>query len=340
MLSSTIPVKFAVPFASAAPAGNSTYPVPTTPQTGGLASLPTGFTAVNFTPVAAGGIPPWGKDMNGILQQTTAWLQWIQAGGGIAAYDAAFQTLIGGYFNGSMVRSVVTVGTLWISTIDNNTSNPDATGAGWVTLASIILNNAALTGNPTAPLQPVNSNNTSIANTNYADRSAANAAAAAQANAEAYALSVATTAMNNAEAFTRAYADPLGAAASAQANAIAASLQKIASLSDGNIPQMLFNLGFTGDPGVQSINIPNSNNQPFILKFGSGLSSGNGALDTLTLPSPFSNGCLWAIAVYVAASIPTTGNIGAANIAGDAAHIHVQDTAVAPHGYFWAAIGF
>ena len=38
----------------------------------GAASYTDGFPPLNFTPVAAGGVPPYGADMNGILKQMTA----------------------------------------------------------------------------------------------------------------------------------------------------------------------------------------------------------------------------------------------------------------------------
>lgn len=127
---SNIPQSILTVFGASAPAGNVTVPFPTTPQVGGLASMPTGFTAVNFTPVGSGGIPPWGKDMNGILQLLTAWAQWLKAGGPIT-YDGTFQSAVTGYMNGSIVQSAVTPGLYWRSSVDNNTSNPDTGGAGW-----------------------------------------------------------------------------------------------------------------------------------------------------------------------------------------------------------------
>ena len=152
----SIPPRIPIVFASAAPAGNSTYPFPTTAQTGGLASYPTGFVQANFTPVAAGGIPPWGKDMNGILETITAWLQWGQAGAPIG-YDSSFSSSIGGYPNGGIIASATGPGLGWLSTTDNNTSDPDTGGANWspvVYLASSNRLNAGLSatyecnGNP------------------------------------------------------------------------------------------------------------------------------------------------------------------------------------------------
>lgn len=99
---------------------------------GGAASLTDGFPPLNFTPISAGGVPPFGEDMNGILNQTTAWNRWLSAGGPIL-YDATFQAAIGGYPNGAIVGSLVVQGNYWMSTVDGNTTNPDTGGAGWVT---------------------------------------------------------------------------------------------------------------------------------------------------------------------------------------------------------------
>jgi hypothetical protein len=108
--------------------------IPTTSQIGVqncAASLPDGFPPLTFVPAAGGGCPPWGADFNGILRQITQWNQW-QAAGGPIFYDAAFATSIGGYPARAMLSSTVTLGTRWISTVDNNTTNPDAGGAGWI----------------------------------------------------------------------------------------------------------------------------------------------------------------------------------------------------------------
>lgn len=130
MLLTSIPLRIPIIFASAAPGGDVTDPFPSTAQTGGLASLPTGFVHANFTAISGGGIPPWGKDANGILKLATAWEQWAQAGAPIG-YDATFSTAIGGYPNGAIIASATGPGLGWLSTVDNNTSNPDAAGANW-----------------------------------------------------------------------------------------------------------------------------------------------------------------------------------------------------------------
>jgi hypothetical protein len=86
-----------------------------------------------MTPIAAGGVPPFGQDMNGILKQITQGIQWEQAGGGYA-FDAAFATSIGGYPKGAIVNSAIVLGKKWTSLVDNNTTDPDsAAAANWAT---------------------------------------------------------------------------------------------------------------------------------------------------------------------------------------------------------------
>ena len=131
MQRSQLAVKFALPFAANASAGDNAYPVSVTSLSGGRASLNDGFPPITFVPIASGGIPPWGEDMNGILYQSTAWLQALQADAAIP-YDSAFQTVIGGYPQGAIVESAVYTGLKWISTVDNNPTNPDTGGANWL----------------------------------------------------------------------------------------------------------------------------------------------------------------------------------------------------------------
>lgn len=132
MLAANIPPFFPIPFASSAGAGFiRTIPtasqIPTTP---GAASLTDGFPPLNFLPVSAGGVPPFGQDVNGILNEVTANVQWENAGGTFP-YNSAFSTAIGGYPAGALLRRTDGTG-YWFSTTDNNVTNPDAGGAGWL----------------------------------------------------------------------------------------------------------------------------------------------------------------------------------------------------------------
>jgi hypothetical protein len=101
------------------------------------ASYEAGFPPVTMAPVTAGGIPPNGADFNGILFALSALGRW-QSAGGQFKYDADFATdsNVGGYPKGAILQSS-DGSTLWLSTADNNTTDPDSgTAANWVSLAA------------------------------------------------------------------------------------------------------------------------------------------------------------------------------------------------------------
>lgn len=132
MDTSAIPTKYQTPFGVDA----GTDYIRTVPQTSAdpnAASFDQGFPPNTFVPEGGGGSPPNGRDFNGILNSITAWLLWVQAGGAIK-YDGTFSSQIGGYPKGAVIASATNLGLLWLSTTDNNTTNPDSGGAGWVQL--------------------------------------------------------------------------------------------------------------------------------------------------------------------------------------------------------------
>lgn len=138
---SGIPSKFNIPFAASA-GGGYIRAIPQASQIGitnGAASLTDGFPPLTFLPVGAGGVPPFGQDFNGLLNQTTAWTRWQNAGGNVP-YDATFATAIGGYPQGAVILAASGVN-LWLNTVDNNTTNPDAGGANWIPILSVIQSN-------------------------------------------------------------------------------------------------------------------------------------------------------------------------------------------------------
>ncbi len=129
MQSTDSPSKVVLPFANA---GGRVIP-PVASQIGitdGAASLTDGFPPLTRTPITSGGVPPNGLEMNGILYLLSAGVWWLQAGGS-AKWDSAFSTAIGGYPLGAVVQSSDNSG-WWRSTAENNTTNPDTGGAGWV----------------------------------------------------------------------------------------------------------------------------------------------------------------------------------------------------------------
>ncbi|VVD90400.1 Tail fiber protein [Pandoraea communis] len=137
MKATDIPVT-KLPLAFAANGAKQT--IPEASQIGvvdGRASLNDGFPPLTRTPIAAGGVPPFGTDMNGILFMVSAWTRWLNAGGQVG-FDATFSadTNVDGYPMGAVLARADGMG-FWLSLMDNNTSNPDSPGAtGWAPLES------------------------------------------------------------------------------------------------------------------------------------------------------------------------------------------------------------
>ena len=105
----------------------------TTTDNNGVATFDKGFPPITMQPLSAGGKPPAGKDMNGILNAITTQQQWQNAGGSYP-FDATFASAIGGYPSGACVPSSDYAG-YWQNTVDGNSTNPEnLTGAttGWV----------------------------------------------------------------------------------------------------------------------------------------------------------------------------------------------------------------
>ena len=146
MQSTNIPSKIPLPFAYAASPGYVNT-IPAASQIGitnGRASLHDGFPPDTFSPISSGGVPPFGGDFNGILNEITAIQQWQQAGG-FFPFDPTFATTVGGYPRGAIIQSSTGVG-FWISTSENNSNNPDSGGAGWVPTAFYGLTSVPISG--------------------------------------------------------------------------------------------------------------------------------------------------------------------------------------------------
>lgn len=118
-----IPNKFPVAFGANAVSGDIRE-VPLTSADPNAATLNGGFPPPTFLPVGAGGVPPDGRDFNGILNQATAWDRWFSAGGTVT-FDETFAGQIGGYPEGALLRSAFMPGSFWISDADDNDTDPD-----------------------------------------------------------------------------------------------------------------------------------------------------------------------------------------------------------------------
>jgi hypothetical protein len=108
----------------------NTIPVPSQiPITPGAASWNDGFPPLTMLAPTDGGIGPSGLDMNGLGFSLSSPIVWFCAGAGFP-YDATFSSAVGGYPKGARVLAATGVG-YWLSTVDNNTTDPDTGGAGW-----------------------------------------------------------------------------------------------------------------------------------------------------------------------------------------------------------------
>jgi len=132
----TIVYKITELFAKNATAATINLPVPNAtpgPSAPNLASFDTGFPVINFQPITAGGVPPSGKDINGLFYMMSQYGLSMQAGQAILMYDAATQAAIGGYAANALLTKASGFG-YWLNFIAGNMSNPDTGGTGWSSL--------------------------------------------------------------------------------------------------------------------------------------------------------------------------------------------------------------
>lgn len=138
----------------------------------GAASFETGFPPLNFVPKVLGGVGPFGYDMNGLFEQVTTDLQWIQAGGAYL-FNYPFAAQVGGYPHKAMIQSADVDAKLWFSLVDNNPNNPDVNPTNWRSLSTppnadllgginhgyvqvTVGNGLLITGAPTDPARTLN----------------------------------------------------------------------------------------------------------------------------------------------------------------------------------------
>lgn len=110
----------------------NTIPVDSSTSTdnNGVATFDKGFPPVTMQPLSAGGIPPSGKDMNGVLYSTTIQQQWQNAGM-TYPYDADFAGAIGGYPKGAILKDQSMTAS-WLNLLEGNTVSPLTSSGGWV----------------------------------------------------------------------------------------------------------------------------------------------------------------------------------------------------------------
>lgn len=157
-MSLSIPPQITTPFADA---GLRTAIPASSNNVTGRAGYDQGFPPINMTAKVAGGIPPFGTDMNGILYAATQAIQFMESGMGFV-YNAPFSTAIAGYNAGARVLRTDGRG-YWLNTTNGNTTDPESAGgaaAGWVPdytngIAAVTMTNANVTLTPLQYGRPI-----------------------------------------------------------------------------------------------------------------------------------------------------------------------------------------
>ena len=134
MKSSDLTPLFPKPFGYAADNGTILTPLPDTKSSSGRASLEKGFPTETMQPLAAGGSPPRGEDINGIFNMLSTVCQRTEAGY-VTPWTLSFANDIGGYPQGAVV-SYGGASQLWISLDDNNTATPGSNATQWQTVTA------------------------------------------------------------------------------------------------------------------------------------------------------------------------------------------------------------
>lgn len=89
----------------------------------GRAGYDKGFPEINMQPIKAGGIPPNGGDMNGVIYELSTVVQYYQSGV-YFPFNQDFANSIGGYQSGAVVSDPAS---MWVNEVNNNTTFP----TGW-----------------------------------------------------------------------------------------------------------------------------------------------------------------------------------------------------------------
>lgn len=150
------------PFAKNAPdcspsapvAGGKTVPFPQPSQINtenGAASLDDGFPPLTMTDPTAGGVPPFGCDMNGILYLLSLHIAALNAGQWYT-YNAGLSAAMGGYAVGAILQQAANPNAFWINQTAANVTDPDTGGAGW--LSTVPLYSAAALAGPNDVVLP------------------------------------------------------------------------------------------------------------------------------------------------------------------------------------------
>lgn len=121
---------FSIPWADQADSST----IATIPQSAtaiGRASMALGFPKATMTPIAAGGVPPYGEDMNGILNMLSRAARTAELGI-LHPFSGDYATAINGYPVGATIAHPTIAGRFLICTADNNTNDPSQSMNGWL----------------------------------------------------------------------------------------------------------------------------------------------------------------------------------------------------------------
>lgn len=122
-------------FAKNAAPGFITTPIPVSTADPARASFNLGFPPQTMTEIFAGGTPPYGQDVNGILNMLSAHIA-ATAAGQPPYYNATLSTAMGGYALGAVLGMNDGSG-VWINTLSGNTTDPDGgSPTNWMPLYS------------------------------------------------------------------------------------------------------------------------------------------------------------------------------------------------------------
>ena len=134
MQSTNQPGKFLIPFAQN---DSAKVEIPATSADPTRMSQSLGSPPLTGMPPEAGGVPPQLEDFNGAMNQVARIPWWLMAGARFG-FDAAWSgdPAIGGYPRGAVLpaalgEALVGMGE-WYSNVEDNTADPDVSGAGWV----------------------------------------------------------------------------------------------------------------------------------------------------------------------------------------------------------------
>lgn len=126
---SSIPLKWTLPFAAN---DSAKVEIPATTADPSRFSLSLGSPPLTGQPPETGGVPPQLEDFNGAMNQISR-ITWWAMGGGPFPFDATWSSNVNvnGYPQGGKIRTADLQGD-WLSLVDNNITNPDTVGTGWV----------------------------------------------------------------------------------------------------------------------------------------------------------------------------------------------------------------